>query len=115
MIKKVTITLAGEDIDYRAYIFEGDEAKAVAEIDRYLKNHNVGGGQYTFTSLEDAAAVNAVLAEESDDPLNLESSMVVEDGEEDLLIEIQECFPEHHWGDGILKAMCRELGIHTIA
>ena len=64
-----------------------------------------------MVSTEDLIAVNAALAEQYDDPANLNAYASIEDITEETIVKCSEAFCEHHWNHTALTAVADELGV----
>ena len=65
----------------------------------------------TMASVEDLPAVNSALAEQYDEPYNLNAYASIEDITEEVIIKCSELFCEHHWSHKALVAVADELEI----
>ena len=64
-----------------------------------------------MASTEDLISVNAALAQQYDEPANLNAYASIEDITEEVIVKCSEVFCEHHWSHKALTAVADELGI----
>lgn len=64
-----------------------------------------------MVSTEDLISVNAALAEQYDEPANLNAYASIEDITEAVIVKCSEVFCEHHWSHTALTAVADELGV----
>ena len=64
-----------------------------------------------MASTEDLLSVNAALAEQYDEPANLNAYASIEDITEAVIVKCSEVFCEHHWSLTALTAVADELGV----
>ena len=76
-----------------------------AELERVLDDGA------TMSSVEDLVSVNAALAEQYDEPCNLNAYAAIDDITEQVVIKCSELFCEHHWSHKALTDIADELGV----
>ena len=64
-----------------------------------------------MASTEDLISVNAALAEQYDEPENLNAYASIEDITEAVIVKCSEVFCEHHWSHTALTSVADELGV----
>lgn len=87
----------------------GSEEAAVRWMNRTLGY--VLDDAATMASTEDLLSVNAALAEQYDEPANLNAYASIEDITEAVIVKCSEVFCEHHWSHTALTAVADELGV----
>lgn len=87
----------------------GSEEAAVRWMNRTLGY--VLDDAATMASTEDLLSVNAALAEQYDEPANLNAYASIEDITEAVIVKCSEVFCEHHWSHTALMAVADELGV----
>ena len=87
----------------------GSEKAAVRWMNRTLGY--VLDDAATMASTEDLLSVNAALAEQYDEPSNLNAYASIEDITEAVIMKCSEVFCEHHWSHTALTAVADELGV----
>lgn len=85
------------------------EEDAVGKMNMMLKGVLHNG--CTMVSVDDLPAVNAALAEEYDEPMNLNAYASIEDITEEVIVKCSELFCEHNWSHKALMGVVDELGI----
>ncbi len=94
---------------FHEHQFCASEESAVRTMDVMLRG--VLDDCATMASVEDLIAVNAALAEQYDEPYNLNAYASIEDITEEVVIKCSELFCEHHWSYKALRGVADELGI----
>ena len=89
--------------------FCASEESALRSMNMMLDGVLDGG--CTMMGVEDLPAVNAALAEQYGEPVNLNAYASWEDITEEVIIKCAEMFCEHHWSHGALVGVADELGI----
>lgn len=87
----------------------GSEEAAVRWMNRTLRY--VLDDAPPITSSEDLLSVNAALAEQYDEPANLNAYASIEDITEEVIVKCSEVFCEHHWSHKALVDVVNELGV----
>lgn len=87
----------------------GSEEAAVRWMNRTLGY--VLDDAATMASTDDLLSVNAALAEQYDEPANLNAYASIEDITEAVIVKCSEVFCEHHWSHTALTAVADELGV----
>lgn len=87
----------------------GSEEAAIRWMNQALRH--VLDDAATITSSEDLLSVNAALAEQYDEPANLNAYASIEDITEEVIVKCSEVFCEHHWSHKALTAVANELGV----
>ena len=94
---------------YHAFELCGSEEQAIRWMNRELPY--VLDDCCTMASTEDLISVNAALAEQYDEPMNLNAYASIEDITEETIVKCSEAFCEHHWSHEALADVADELGI----
>ena len=94
---------------FHEHQFCASEESAVRTMNVMLRGVLNDGA--TMVSVEDLPAVNAALAEQYDEPYNLNAYASIEDITEEVIIKCSELFCEHHWSHKALMGVVEELGI----
>lgn len=94
---------------FHEHQFCANEESALRTMNVML--HGVLDDGATMASVEDLPAVNAALAEQYDEPYNLNAYASIEDITEEVIIKCSEVFCEHHWSHKALTAVADELGV----
>lgn len=89
--------------------FVGSEEAAVRWMNKTLRY--VLDDCATMTSTKDLISVNAALAEQYDEPANLNAYASIEDITEEVIVKCSERFCEHHWSHKALVSVADEIGI----
>lgn len=87
----------------------GSEQAAVRWMNIVLRNVLDDGAE--MASTEDLIAVNAALAEQYGEPVNLNAYASIEDITEETIVKCAEAFCEHHWSHKALIQVADEIGI----
>lgn len=94
---------------YHEHQFCANEQSALRSMNLMLQGVLDNGN--TMVSSEDIAAVNAELAKQYDEPMNLNAYATWEDITEETIIKCSELFCEHHWSHEALTKVAEELGV----
>ena len=94
---------------FHEHQFCANEESAVHTMNVMLRG--VLDDDATMASVEDLPAVNAALAEQYDEPYNINAYASIEDITEEVIIKCSELFCEHHWSHKALMGVVEELGI----
>mgnify|MGYP006916062803 FL=1 len=89
--------------------YVGSEEAAVRWMNRTLRY--VLDDAADMMSVDDLLSVNAELARQYDEPVNLNAYASVEDITEEVIIRCSEAFCEHHWSHKVLVGVADELEI----
>ena len=94
---------------FHEYELCGSEEEALRFMNRTLPD--VLDDCCTMMSSEDLVSVNAALAEQYDEPYNLNAYATWDDITGETIIKCAELFCEHHWSHKALCAVADEIGI----
>ncbi len=94
---------------FHEHEYLGSEEAAVRWMNQALRH--VLDYAAEMVNTEDLISVNAALAEQYDEPANLNAYASIEDITEAVIVKCSEVFCEHHWSHTALTAMADELGV----
>lgn len=94
---------------FHEHEYLGSEEAAVRWMNQALRH--VLDDAAEMASIEDLISVNAALAEQYDEPENLNAYASIEDITEAVIVKCSEVFCEHHWSHKALNDVADELGI----
>lgn len=101
------VDTGGKFVHEHEYV--GSEEAAVRWMNQTLRSVLDDGAE--MMSTEDLISVNAALAEQYDEPANLDAYATIEDITEETIVKCSEAFCEHHWSHKALVAVADEIGI----
>ena len=101
------VDTGGKFVHEHEYV--GSEEAAVRWMNQALRSVLDDGAE--MMSTEDLISVNAALAEQYDEPANLNAYATIEDITEETIVKCSEAFCEHHWSHKALVAVADEIWI----